>query len=742
MKPEPIIPKQPLRLRTQPSVKRVRGGISWGAVVLVVLAMAGTLITLQVQSRLLVKPSTPEGGAQTAFEKVPPVLLVEGAATPPTPARRAATVPAEELAAMEAAERAMSAAQEDIETPAAAGESLNPQGQPAETPEETLLVLRSPEATREVHVQKDRQCLELAIREKGWAQYRLCLQKSLIPAVAGAATNRGSQRYDVVWAEPILYRALLRWRVLGWLPESVIQQHVTDTYSGAVLIWLLDHPAAMEEFLLTIRSEDDPSKVLKFLIDAWSLEEKRFEKYFSLALACAVVFDREVAIPNRVGTSAEQEEESVIDPLKRFRWYVEKNEAGRLLVPVHRQTARDLVWVVGAPVAVSELEWALSKLSYRRRNWGDAYGRVEYLMERAVNGENPYDEYSFEQILKHGGICGDRAYFCVHTARANGIPAMIIGGETDAGGHAWVGMKIDDDAWTTGIGRVGGSAKGMADNPQTGRGITEQEILGWNDRYHQSEAHTLAVHRHLWLANLFAEVGDHSNNAVAVRLAHQLGKSFLEAWEALHVLLKRETTLEGEPPKPKNLDDWKDFVAGMRREFRENPRVADLANQAEMEYVLPYLEGSEAKLRLARERRRIEKHSGEQADLLAESVKRQATLALQRGDGDSKREISRLYDRALRDYGGNVTSFRMMANDYFNLVQHDRELALKAVRDIELAYKRVQETGTTEFFRAGTEAGLARMIADFYRKVGEEDRAKLIEKRHETLERRAKRSAL
>lgn len=607
---------------------------------------------------------------------------------------------------------------------------------------EPLLVLRSPEATRESHQQRDRAMLERATREQAWGDYRQLLQKSLIPELRAADGGRGSQRYDAVWADPVLYRALLRWRVLGWFPESVIVRHVQDAYTGGVWLWLLNQPAAMEELLLTIRSEDDAGRVLKFLIDAWSLEEKRFERYFGLALACAVVFDRDVAIPNQVGTGPEREDETVVDPLKRFRWYVEKNESGKLLVPVHRQSARDLVWVVGAPVMTSELEWALRGLSYRRRNWGDAYGKVEYLMERAVNGENPYDEYSFEQILKHGGICGDRAYFCVHTARANGIPAMIIGGETDAGGHAWVGMKTDDDEWTTGIGRVGGAAKGMAEHPQTGGFISEQEIQLWNDRYHRSPAHTLAVHRHLWLASCFGSCGDDASAAVATRMAHQLGRAFVESWQALFLILKRETRLEGEPPKPSNLEAWKDFVAGMRREFRDNPRVADLADQAESDYVLPYVESSEAKLRLARERRRIEKNSGEQADLLAQSVKRQAELALRRGDAEARQEISRLYDRSLRDYGGNVTAFRMMASDYFGLVQHDRELAVKAVRDIELAYKRVQETGTTEFFRAGAEAGLARMIAGWYRQVGDEDRAKLIEKRYETLERRARRGAL
>lgn len=742
MKPDSSPPKKPLATASAQHVHPpARKALPWGTVLAASCAIGGTFVMLRQPTN----PANEPGDAKKVTEVERSEAPAQAAA--PTsgsvkPGIGPATVPAEELAAMEAG-NTPSVVNPVPSDPVPAVPAKSPaEATPTPLSQEAALVLNSPEAARESHQQLDKRMLLRAINEKSWSQYRLLLQKSLTQAIQAAPRGRGSNLHDAIWADPVLYRALLRWRVLGWFSESAISQHIADSYAAGVLLWLFNQPAAMEELLLTLHPSDDPSKVLKFLVDAWSLEEKRFEKYFSLALACAVVFDREMAIPNQVGTSASSQEEVLVNPLKRFTWYVEKNEGGKLVVPVHRQTARDLVWVVSAPVVVSELEWALSKLSYRRKNWGDAYGKVEYLMERAVNGESPYDEYSFEEILKHGGICGDRAYFCVHTARANGIPAMIIGGETDAGGHAWVGMKTDDDEWTTGIGRVGGAAKGMAENPQTGQGLSEQEIQLWNDRYHRSPAHTLAVHRHLWLATFFGESDDKAAEASAIRIANQLGNSFVESWQALFGILKRETRMEGAPPKPKNLNEWKDFVAGMRREFKDNPRVAGLADDAEMEFVLPYLEGSEAKLRLTRERRRIERNSGEQADLLAESVKRQATLALTKGDAESKKEISRLYDRALRDYGSNVTSFRMMANDYFNLVRNDRELAGKAVRDIELAYKRVQESGTTDFFRAGAEAGLARMIAGFYRQIGEEDRARLIEKRYETLERRARRGAL
>ena len=84
----------------------------------------------------------------------------------------------------------------------------------------------------------------------------------------------------------------------------------------------------------------------------------------------------------------------------------------------------------------------------------------------------------------------------------------------------------------------------------------------------------------------------------------------------------------------------------------------------------------------------------------------------------------------------------MMAEDYFGYFKNDPELARKAARDIELAFKRVVETGTKDWFRANTESSIYKMICGYYRAAGDSDRADMLEKRYEVLLKRAKRSAL
>lgn len=603
---------------------------------------------------------------------------------------------------------------------------------------EKPLVLTGLEGGRDTALDRDRALLKSAMDSRGWDAYRGLLERSLAAAIPSLAGKEGRNRFDALWAEAPLYQAFLRWQVLDRFTQSDIKEISHDTYALEMLTWVLNNPKAMEELLLTMKPEDDSAKVLVFLKDAWTANAEKFPKFFNLALACAVVFDHDIAIPEPLGG------ESTVNGLSRYLWYIEKDEKGKLTAPVHRSSARDLVWVVCAPVATSELEWAIDKMHMGRGSWGNAYGMVEYLMERAVKGLNPYEEYSFAEILKEGGICGDQSYFSVNTARAQGIPALVLAGETDLGGHAWAAIKTEADEWNTTIGRIGGVSKGEGNNPQIGSSISEQEVWLWNDRAHQSDVTTLSVFRHLWLSDLYAALGKLDDTFATASLANELGRSFPETWSRLYEVKedKEQKDVYRQSADPEIVSSWRGFAADMRREFKDNPRMAALAARAEDEHVFPYAEEGEVGRALNRERRRIERNSGEQTDLIAGSLKREADLIKRRGEPTALRDIGRLYDSALREYGGSITGFKMMAEDYFTLTKGDTEASRKAVRDIELAFKRVVETGSKDWFRANTESGIYRMIVGYYRSIGDEGHAKVLEKRYERLLRLAERGAL
>jgi hypothetical protein len=605
---------------------------------------------------------------------------------------------------------------------------------------EKPLVLLGIDATTTAERTRDAELITRALEKSAWVFYRDFLERSLRQAVAVANLANSRDGHERILKEPVFYQAFLRWQILHRHLVATTRSDNRDT--GGFYAWLMTRNPLMEEMLLTIQTGDDLTGVIDILHQVWYPDAAGAEEYFNLALACAVVFDREIKIAH-LPKSEEHGQSVVIDPLERFRWYVDKDKKGKLAAPMTRTSARDLVWVVSAPVTNAELDWAISKMSLRRHSWGNAYGMVEYLMERAVEGENPYTEYTFAQILKEGGICGDQSYFCAYTARANGIPAMIFSGETDLGPHAWVGMKIKPDEWSTLIGRVGGVSNGTTGNPQAGGTTSEQEVWLWNERAQRSEATTLAVMRNLWLADFFEKDGvDPALAEAAIRKAHQLGRSFPVTWQRLQDLLADKTRAAKDPGDKPIVDMWIRHVSEMRAEFRENPRMAGLASKAEDEFIFPHAEEADARKTLARERRRMERDAGEQKDLIATSLRREAELIISKEDPEALLKVSRLYDRALREYGASITGFKMMAEDYFGFVKKDEKLAPKAVRDIELAFKRVVETGSKDWFRANTESSIHKMICAYYREVGDESRADFLEKRYQRLLRAAERGAL
>jgi hypothetical protein len=590
-------------------------------------------------------------------------------------------------------------------------------------------------------IESQRQLLDTAISSARWSEYLALLEQALDAALGPPGDAGLLERFDELLDDPLFRQALLRRETIRRLTADQLRRLASSSQGPEAIRWILTSDPVMEEILLTLRPDDDPGSLLGMLHSAWQEGEPIARKYHALAIACGVVFDQPLRISHPLeSTSGEAETE--IDAMERFRWYVHHNEGGRLVVSIDRSTAPDLVWVVCAPVPESELEWAISRLNFSRRGWGGAYSKVEYLMERAVEGENPYDEYSFAEILDKGGVCGDQAYFCANTARANGIPAAILSGETNSGGHAWCSLKTQPDEWDTGVGRIGGVSLGRTTDPQNGEAITEQHFWLWNEREHRSRSTVLAVHSRLWLADLLATLGRRDDYATTVRETNRTGGMFPATWAALYQLMAAESAAAADRAAAGVVDAWRDFVADLRRRFREHPRMTELADRAENEHIFPFAELDYARSAMRRQRRRIERESGEQADLLAASLRREAKLILEREPDDALEAISRLYDSALRDYGASVTGFKVMAEDYFSFTQHDPDAGPKAVRDIELAFKRMIETGTKDWFRANTEADVYRMICGFYRAVGDDKRAGMLEKRLERQVERARRGAL
>lgn len=603
--------------------------------------------------------------------------------------------------------------------------------------------------------------LDVIIENGEWKAYRDQLKSSIDLSVSQLQGRLSGDKLVALNEQPLFYSTLLRWQLLKQFPPGLWVNASDAPSFPAFARHIFGETNVMEEILITVKDQDDVLKVLPMMINLWDSHTQEPElaaKYFNLNLACAVVFDEPITLVNQDPESPEDYAESGgVDARTRYEWFVKQNERGYLEVSIDRSDARDLCFVVCAPVTERELDWAVKEYrSLRRKSWGRTYGDVKYLMERAVEGLDPYDSYTLEEIKKEGGICGDQTHFSVNTARAAGIPAIGLSGVTDAGAHAWAAIKIEDDEWSSEIGRIKGVSQGRGMDPQTGATINEQDIWMWSSREYRRASRQLEVRRQLWLARLFGELSRPETQRMVVDEARRDGQPYPEYWEVLYETLRDDPDISAKPDDPDTLAIWKDFCDDLKREFKENPRMSGLAIRVEQLHLFVYMELNDIRRQLDRDRRRQHREAAEQVDLVTDSLKRESEWILLKSleksekdeDGQTEarkealRDIAQLYDKSLREYGRSISGFQTMADDYFGFVKDEEEFGRKAVRDIELAFKRVVDTDSDNWFRAKTEVGLHQRICEMYRQVGEDKKADVMARRLETQMERARRKAL
>ena len=142
--------------------------------------------------------------------------------------------------------------------------------------------------------------------------------------------------------------------------------------------------------------------------------------------------------------------------------------------------ARMLIYVVDLPVPISEIKWAMKFEKGRSSSWSKKFNYVRYDMNRFNRGQFVWNkgQYNLLNIRKNGGICIDRAYYTVITARVWGIPSMLFTGKGRTGGHAWLGLMQHPGRWTMDLHRYsqGNYSAGNTRNPQTNELINDHEL--------------------------------------------------------------------------------------------------------------------------------------------------------------------------------------------------------------------------------------------------------------------------
>lgn len=600
------------------------------------------------------------------------------------------------------------------------------------------LFLVGPLASRDSNVKLYKDAIYLAIDSGRWDLLRPQVRKAMEDAVKKVALRTGVDRFNALRAEPLFMRALSLEGFLRLSPDTFLKKVSDNSPQHEFYQWLLhNHETALEEFLLALTGSEDMPRTLSTWASLWMEEPKKElrEKYRGLALACALVFQG--------GNSSEETGKAG----ERYRLFRDNSEKGRLTGKIHRMPATDLVWVVDVPVSDAEIEWALDNMHLSQKGWGAAYGMIEYLMERAVGAKpddpnkptardkrlakeaSPYKEYTFAEILKHGGVCGDQSYFSAYTAKCHGIPAAILTGDGNGGPHAWIIYMADEDTWLE-SGSVG-YTNGTTRHPQTGQTV-HQSTLSLTTDNRTGQDRMVKTRLFLRFMDLFMALGQRGIAGEALDLAMRNTPEHPLPWQ-------RTIAFHEDPASNTNLKQWEDMADTIRRRFKDRPDFMDMADKIEDAHIFPQRTAKENALDVARERRRLAKEHDGRADLITESVERQAELLAAAGSTDA---LDSLYHRAFQQYGDQANAFRTLADQYFAYASKDPKWKEKACREIELSFKRNIETDTKEYFRAMTEIGVMRQIAGYYEQIGDTKRAELLRDRADKREHTARERAL
>lgn len=577
----------------------------------------------------------------------------------------------------------------------------------------------------------DRQQLQLAAAwaasTGNWERHFTALKSAIATGAGSGPWPQHAQNLDRLIGLGTPALATEQARFIRAVGASELTKFSAVEKSRDFLQWLLVRPAVLAAFNDTVEPQDKAANALAEWRTIWYDDEENREKYASLAIACALVFDQPVRISANVyGFGATSESSSSggstkeVSALGRYRFYRDCAKKGALKVPLAEMTPWELVWVVDAPVPESELVWAQQHANFTRRDWGKAYGHIRYRMDRATQGVNPYKAYTLAEIEKEGGICGDQAYFAAITAKANGIPAMVIGGEGDRGGHAWMGFEVARNEWKLDNGRYADNyAAGTTRHPQTGATIKEHELRQLTDPARRTPSYE-KCDKLLALSTLLGEAGQRDLATLAVNTALTLAPKNFDAWTA-----KLAQLAAAKVPAAEYLRE----SARMRVTFREFSDLVQTIDKREADYLAANGDADAARKLVHTQTGRMTRKDGERSDLIIANVVREAEMAEKAGE---PQKVGRIYRDALKDKGTEMVPFKKIATHYYDWAKKGTK-APETVRELIAFFDRKHDMPTTDTFAMGAYRGALGLLIGMTKEQKMEPQQHQLERREEKL---------
>lgn len=267
-------------------------------------------------------------------------------------------------------------------------------------------------------------------------------------------------------------------RLKHWTSGQLVSSTIPKSQLEA-----LSSDAKLKELLVIWSNEEDflPASLEILSVLRGSVDKEDWERYRKLAVAISLV-DDQLYPENTPHSQVDISQLSIAStPEEKFQDIIQAERGGKLYRDVSTLSVGELFFVVAHKMSTKDLNWARDNRPSPgpERLASASFSSVEYQESRVSSGQYSWSglPYTPENIIRHGGICVDQAYYADLMCKASGIPSMIFTGTGDEGGHAWVGFLSDNGSWDVTVGREGGVyLTGRTYNPQNWMSETDHDF--------------------------------------------------------------------------------------------------------------------------------------------------------------------------------------------------------------------------------------------------------------------------
>lgn len=432
---------------------------------------------------------------------------------------------------------------------------------------------------------------------------------------------------------------------------------------------LFAEPAFAEEFLGILSPLDNPLEVVAILNALHRADPDGVRRLPRVALAIAVVHDTAPppwwphaqvgeVLPRRLRSP-----EAVFADLQGL-----VGRAGVANDPA-RLPAYVLRFLVDQVLPDEEVAWVRETQRFPRRDWDRLYTQVAYDHARLDRGEYtwPRPAYRMRDILAHGGICVDQAYFAMQAGKVLGLPTLVFAGAGADSRHAWFGYYDERRGWNMDSGRGDDAVfvSGRAIDPQTWLHLTEHEVRFLADGFRATDAYRASVYQ-ATIAQAWQRRGLREQAQRAARAAVALDHRNRAGWEVLVRLAD-----EGEAARAQRIH----VLAEATRSFGLYP---DLELAYAVRLMDAWTEAGQTSLVDAEQVRLLRKFERERPDL---SVRLARDMVESTFSSPIPGASARAYERALETLGrgAGIKLYDALVPWYIERVRGDREAVLRAI---------------------------------------------------------------